>query len=178
MRFAFFSLIVALVVSAVPVKRNAATVETDIANINTQVNNLNTAINTFAASPTLVNGLAIHTGAAPLESAVNTATSDTNASAAFTEAEGQTILTAIQSLATNVISTLSNLDGQHAKFAALPLAGSVQLVELDLQTLSSDTTAFENALIAKAPADLVPQANQVVSAISAAFSTAIATYAS
>jgi hypothetical protein len=60
-------------------------------------------------------------------------------------------LNAIKSLEPNIVSALTNLDAQHAHFEALPLTGSVALVEADLKTLNTDTTNFENALLAKAP---------------------------
>jgi hypothetical protein len=139
---------------------------------------------------------AIHSDAAPLEAAINKATTDSQASAAFSEADGSTILNAVEALQPQIISALTNLDAQHAKFAALPIGGIIALVEADLKTLSTDTTNFENALTAKAPVrasmlfpvrletneqlqtDLQPAASSIISAVGAAFQTAIATYAS
>jgi len=161
------------------VKRDAATVESDISAISAQVTKLNDDITTFSSNPTsLADALAIHTDATQLETIINTATTDTNASPAFSESDGNTILSDIETLQPLISNALTNLEAQHANFAKLPLAGSVALVESDLNTLNTDTTAFENALVAKAPADLLPTASSVISEINGAFQTAIATYSS
>ena len=139
---------------------------------------------------------AIHSDAQTLEGLITQATTDTNNSDAFTEDEGSTILAAVQSLAPNIIAALQNLDSQHDNFASQPIAGLDAVVESDLNTLNSDTTAFENALLDKAPAvsdtlsplgdraslrlhqDDQTAAQDSISQINAAFATAISTYSS
>lgn len=86
-----------------------------------------------------------------MQGQVTQATSDVNASDDFTEDEGAAILAEIQALQPNLIATLQNLDSQHSTFASLPIAGLDAVVESDLNTLNTNTTAFENALLAKAP---------------------------
>ncbi|KZV76623.1 hydrophobic surface binding protein [Peniophora sp. CONT] len=170
--------LLAVAVSASPVKRDAATVESDIAAISAQVTTLNNAITTFGTSKALTDALAIHSDAQTLEGLITKATTDTNASDAFTEDEGAAILTAIQGLQPNIVTALQDLDSQHDNFASQPIAGLDGVVESDLNTLNTDTTAFENALLAKAPADIQAQAQSSIDAINSAFATAIATYAS
>ncbi|VDB92546.1 unnamed protein product [Peniophora sp. CBMAI 1063] len=174
----FVSLSLAVNAIASPFKRDAATVEADIATITSQVSALNDAITQFGTSKSLTDALAIHSDAGTLETAINQATSDTNASDAFTEDEGATILSAIQNLEPNIIAALQNLDSQHDNFASQPIAGLDAVVESDLNTLNTDTTAFENALLSKAPADIQSQAQASVADINSAFQAAIATYAS
>ena len=139
---------------------------------------------------------AIHSDAQTLEGLITQATTDTNNSDAFTEDEGSTILTAIQALTPNIVTALQNLDSQHDNFASQPIAGLDAVVESDLNTLNTDTTAFENALLSKAPAvshtisplgdgaslrsrqDDQSAAQTVIDEINAAFATAISTYSS
>ncbi|ETW76169.1 hypothetical protein HETIRDRAFT_27192, partial [Heterobasidion irregulare TC 32-1] len=158
-------------------RRTVAQVESDITGISTQVDALNTAIQAFPTSGgNLVDALGIHTDATNLASAVTTATSDTQATDAFSEDDGQTILAQVQALEPNIITTLQNLIAKKSGFTSLPVGGVTTLVEQDLQTLANDTSAFADALIAKSPADLVDQANTIKSDINAAFSSAISAY--
>ena len=68
-----------------------------------------------------------------------------------TESDGATVLSSIQALEPQIVGALQSLDAQHANIASLPLPGTIALVKSDLTTMSDDTTAFENALLAKAP---------------------------
>ena len=60
-------------------------------------------------------------------------------------------MTQAQALAPNIVATLQDLVDKKAAFASLPIGGASELVKQDLQDLASDASAFENALIAKAP---------------------------
>ncbi|THH14456.1 hypothetical protein EW146_g5882 [Bondarzewia mesenterica] len=191
-----FSFVLAALASPLS-KRTVAQVESDISNINDQVNSLNTAIEAFPDSGgSLSEALAIHTSATNLETAINSATSDTQAiylhdltlhssslidvqaTDPFSDADGQTILSQVQALEPNITSALQNIVEKKPAFEALPIGGIPALVEQDLQTLESDTSAFANALIANTPADLLDQANSIKSDIDSAFATAVAAYAS
>ncbi|KAI0321396.1 hydrophobic surface binding protein [Amylostereum chailletii] len=167
----------ALVAIATPLKRDATTVESDIASISSQVSTLDAAITAFPSTGgSLVNALAIHTDATNLDTTVKSATTDTTGSAAFTETEGNTILTAIQALQPLITTTLSDIVAKKPAFDGLPIGGISALVLQDLKSLSTDTAAFETALIAKAPADLQAQSQTVSDTINAAFTSAIAAY--
>jgi len=177
--FAFFVLASSLTVIASPFnKRTVAQVEADIATINTDVNSLNTAINGFPATGgTLAEALAIHTDATNLETAITKGTTDVQNTGAVSEADGTTILKSVQAIQPTIISALNGIVAKKAAFQALPLGGVPALVKADLNTLNTDTSAFEAALIAAAPADLVANATAIKTAIDAAFSNAIAAYA-
>ena len=142
-----------------------------------------------------MNHQGIASDASSLDSAIKQATSDTTASAAFSEDEGSTILSAIQALAPNIVATLQNLDSQHDNVASLPIPGIDGDIESELNTLNSDTTALETALLSKTPSVshhpslavwLLLKARQddqsaeqtAFDTISAAFTTALATFSS
>ncbi|THH14455.1 hypothetical protein EW146_g5883 [Bondarzewia mesenterica] len=177
-------------------KRTAAQVEYDISNIDNQVNVLNTAIEAFPDSGgSLVDALAIHTGATYLETAINSATSDTQArylhdltlhssslidvqaTNPFSDADGQTILSQLRALGSDIISALQHLVTKKSAFEASPIS-DIPTLEQDLRTLESDTSAFEDAIIANTPADLLDQANSIKSDVDSALTKAVAAYAS
>ncbi|TDL23474.1 hydrophobic surface binding protein [Rickenella mellea] len=181
MRFStsLFTLAVAVVgvIASPVVKRDAATIEADIATIGTQITVLNNAINAFTTGGTLAQGLAVHTASGKLDTAVKAATAAAAATPSLSEDDGTTILNSVQTLETGILTALTNISGLKAKFTALPVGNLVALVKADLNTLNADTVAFENALIALSPADLLDQANTIASNINAGFASAQAAYA-
>ncbi|THU93634.1 hydrophobic surface binding protein [Dendrothele bispora CBS 962.96] len=173
----FVALSIAASTFGAVLKRDVPTILADISKISSQVTTLDNAINAFPDSGgSLVNALAIHTDATNLVSSVNTATSDTTANGAFNEADGQTILNAVQAIEPTILDALTAIAAKQPAFAALPIGGIPALVLQDLKNLDAGTTAFSNALIANAPADLVPQATDIQTTIGNAFDTAIAAY--
>lgn len=163
--------------SALVTKRTVAQVESDITNIATQVNALDSSIKAFPdTGGTLLSALAIHSSATSLLSTIQTATTDTTATAAFSEGDGATILAAVEGFEPTILDALTAIVAKQPAFQALPIGGIPALVLQDLQNLNSGTTAFENALIAKSPADLLAQANDIKTSIGNAFTTAIAAY--
>ncbi|KAK0195399.1 hydrophobic surface binding protein [Armillaria mellea] len=172
--------------SALVTKRTVAQVESDIANIATQVTALDNSIKAFPdTGGSLLSALAIHSSATSLISAIQTATTDTTATAAFSEGDGATILAAVEAFEPDILDALTAIVEKrpafqgsliHQSFRTLPIGGIPALVLQDLQNLNSGTTAFENALIANSPADLLAQANDIKTSIGDAFITAIAAY--
>ncbi|KAK0485787.1 hydrophobic surface binding protein [Armillaria novae-zelandiae] len=163
--------------SALVTKRTAAQVESDIANIATQVSALDNSIKAFPdTGGSLLSALAIHSSATSLISTIQTATTDTTATTAFSESDGATILAAVEGFEPNILDALTAIVEKRPAFQALPIGGIPALVLQDLQNLNTGTTAFENALIAKSPADLLAQANDIKTSIGNAFTTAIAAY--
>ncbi|KAJ7637249.1 hydrophobic surface binding protein [Mycena polygramma] len=160
---------------ATPVKRTVAQVEADIASISTQVTTLDNDISAFPASG-LAGALSIHTAAGTLESTLNTGTSDVTATGTFSEADGTTILHAVEAIEPTILDALSQITAKQADFAALPIGGLPALILQDLKTLKTDTDAFAAALIAAAPADLKTEATTISTNIDAGFDTAIAAY--
>ncbi|KAJ6492998.1 hydrophobic surface binding protein [Mycena sanguinolenta] len=171
----FFSLCLIAASFAVPTKRTVAQVEADIANIATQVTTLDNDIKGFPASG-LVGALNINTASGNLETTLTGATTDVKNTGPVDDADGTTILNAVKVIQPVIIDGLTRISTEKAAFAALPVAGIPALVLLDLQNLKTDTDAFGAALIAEAPADLKPVATSILSAIDAAFATAIAAY--
>ncbi|KAJ7023287.1 hydrophobic surface binding protein [Mycena alexandri] len=163
---------------ATPLKRTVAQIEADLTTLQSQVTSLDNNIKGFPASG-LTGALEIHDAAAGLESSLNTATSDVKATPTVSEADATTILNTVQNnIEPLVIDALTRIAGDRAAFDAQPIIGLSALVLVDLQTLKNDTDAFSNALIAAAPADLKTQATAIKTAIDAAFSKAIAAFAS
>ncbi|KAF9027866.1 hypothetical protein BDZ89DRAFT_951883 [Hymenopellis radicata] len=95
---------------------------------------------------------------------------------AFSEADGTTILASVEAIEPTILHALTGIAAKQPAFAALPIGGIPALVLQDLQNLDAGTAAFADALIAKSPADLVAEANEIKSTIGDAFDTAIAAY--
>ncbi|KAF7970485.1 hypothetical protein HWV62_45328 [Athelia sp. TMB] len=158
-------------------KRTVSQVETDIATIHTQVTSLDTSINAFPNSGGSLNAaLAINTASRNLATAINTATTDTKAvTAPVAEGDAKTIIAAVKGFTPTIVDALTNIISKKPSFDALIVADS--LVKQDLTSLNTATTAFENALLALAPADLKSEASTLISQINAAFTKANAAYA-
>ncbi|PPR05308.1 hypothetical protein CVT26_011567 [Gymnopilus dilepis] len=157
-----------------------ADVEADLQNIATQTTTLDNAINAFPnTGGSLLNALAIHNDAVNLGSAIDKGTSDVNgAPKPFSEADGTTVLQAVQAIEPTILDTLTVIVQKKAAFQGLPIGGIPALVLQDLQNLNASTFKFEAALISAAPTDLIPTATTIESAINSAFATAIAAYSS
>ncbi|KAJ7839179.1 hydrophobic surface binding protein A-domain-containing protein [Mycena leptocephala] len=159
---------------ATPLKRTVAQVESDIANISSQVTTLDNNIKAFPGSAVVFQG--IHSAAGNLESILNKATSDVNATGAVSEADAMTILHSVEALEPTILDSLSQISTKRAAFDSQPISGLSALVKADLQTLKTDTDAFANALIAAAPADLKAEAMTILTNVDNGFNSAIAAY--
>ncbi|KAJ7611149.1 hydrophobic surface binding protein [Mycena rosella] len=172
-----FSLSLFAAAFATPVKRTVAQVEADIASISAQVTTLDNAIKAFPATGgSLVAALTIHTDATSLETTLNQGTSDVTATGTVSEADGRTILSAVEAFEPTILDALTQIAAKQPAFAALPIGGIPALILQDLQTLKTDTVNFSNALIANAPADLKAEATTLTNNITNGFNTAIAAY--
>ncbi|KAE9403029.1 hypothetical protein BT96DRAFT_917813 [Gymnopus androsaceus JB14] len=170
-----FAILFALVAACIA---TVAQVEADISSIASQVTALDSAINAFpTAGGSLLSALAIHEQATALASALATAATDVTATPPLDEADGETILSAVEGFEPTIINALAGIVAKKPAFDALPLGGVSALVKEDLATLQTDTKAFENGLVADSPADLVPAAASLTSAVDAALATAAAAYA-
>jgi hypothetical protein len=110
------SLALCALVSAVPLqKRDAATVLSDISTISSDVSTLTSEVSSYNGSSS--QSLAIVSEIECLENSLETATNDTASSAAFSEADSESIANAISALTSNVITLLEDLD---AKVCVLP----------------------------------------------------------
>ncbi|KAJ3856849.1 hydrophobic surface binding protein [Lentinula lateritia] len=176
--FTTLSIFAAACLAAVPLKRDVGTVEQDITNIASQVTALNSAIEAFPTTGgSLLSALAIHAQATALASALATAATDVAATPPFSDADGTTILSAVDGFEPTIVDALVGIVAKKPAFDALPLGGVSALVAQDLATLSTDTKDFENGLIANTPPDLLAQATPITSTIDAALATASAAYA-
>ncbi|KAF5324165.1 hypothetical protein D9619_011329 [Psilocybe cf. subviscida] len=171
----------ALVACAVAAQASTvAQVLTDIGAINAGVTSLNNKVLAFPLTGgTLANALAIHNAAGALVSTINTATIDTTSITPLPLSldDGTSIIDAVDALKPTILSALTGIVTVKPAFAALPVGGIPALVKSDLSNLSAATTAFEDALIASAPAEILSRANDIQSTINAAFATAISAYA-
>ncbi|KAJ3926776.1 MAG: hydrophobic surface binding protein [Lentinula lateritia] len=176
--FTTISILAAACLAAVPLKRDVGTVEQDITNIASQVTALNSAIEAFPTTGgSLLSALAIHAQATGLASALATAATDVAATTPFSDADGTTIITAVEGFEPTIVDALVGIVAKKPAFDALPLGGVSALVAQDLAILSTDTKDFENGLIANTPPDLLAQATPITSTIDAALATASAAYA-
>jgi hypothetical protein len=168
-------LLLALTVSAASIyRRDAVTVQDDInQKIAPQIATLQNDVNGYPASG-LSGALAIHTDIQNLGTIVNGATVDVKSTGAFSEADGTSILAAVQALVPTLLNTLSTLVAQKQAWADIP--GGQALLLSDLQSLNTTFTGFLNAVIAASPADLVPSATSVKTQVDGGFSQAIAAY--
>jgi len=173
----FFTSLLAILAAANPlIRRDASTVEADLATVSTNTKTLDTAVNAFSnTAGTLAQAFAIHTDATNLESAITKTTTDVKASGVFSEADGNAILTIVKALQPTIVTTLTDTVNKKAGFARV---AATSIVLNDLQTLQSDTQALETAFLAATPTDLKPSASAIVSAINAAFASAVAAYSS
>ncbi|KDR66630.1 hypothetical protein GALMADRAFT_80675 [Galerina marginata CBS 339.88] len=154
-----------------------ADILSDTSTINSQITTLDEAITAYPATGgTLANALAIHTDASNLINTVKKGTTDAVTPKPFSEADGNSIVKAVKAFEPKVLDALKQLVIKKPAFQALPIGGIPALVKQDLISLNASTVAFEAALIASAPADLIPTANSIKSTIDAAFATAIAAY--
>ncbi|KAG5650590.1 hypothetical protein H0H81_011708 [Sphagnurus paluster] len=179
MRFSSILVLASLVASSFATA--ASDILADVATINTQLNNLNNAIAAFTIpGGTLGTALAIHTNAVTLGTSLNKATTDTLAVSPnpLADADGRSILTAVEALENTIYSCLNGIVARKAAFTALPIGGIVTLVKQDLSNLNNSTASLEVALIGTAPASLVAEATALQSRINAAFAVAIQAYAS
>ncbi|KAF7349329.1 Hydrophobic surface binding protein [Mycena sanguinolenta] len=156
-----------------PTKRTVAQVEADIASISTQLTTLDEEIKDFTA-PDPLGALSIQMTTGSLEHTLNTATLHVKETGPIGEADAPTILDSVEAIEPIIIDALTQIAGKKANFAALLVAPPVVLA--DLETLKTDTDELGAALISVAPTDLKPSATSIMSAIDAAFATAIAAY--
>lgn len=133
--------------------RDGATVVKDIGNINSSITTLNNTLNTFRANDLLgiATALKIQQESDALVKTIETATSDTNASQNFTQAESNSVAVAVVNLSPRIQSVLNNIVVKKPAFAsAFLLIGDLsKTVRADLIKQSNDTTLLGNALTAK-----------------------------
>ncbi|RDB17435.1 hypothetical protein Hypma_001618 [Hypsizygus marmoreus] len=179
MRFtSMFFLLAFIVVSGF--SATIADVKADINTIAAQTTTLDNSITAFPLTGgTLIQALAVHNNAVTLGSSINKGTTDVQATTPtpFSDADGAAVLALVEAFEPTIESALTGIVGKKAAFQALPIGGIPALVKQDLSNLGASTTAFENALIAAAPASVVADATALKARVNAAFAAAIAAYA-
>jgi len=150
------------------------TVTNDIAAIASQVASLDTAINSFTNGDQISTALGINTDSGNLVKAIQQTTTDVEAvPTPVSEADANTILTAVQNIVPAILKSLTDISGKVATFKAVPIVNAPSLVLSDLKNLQTATDNLSTALIAAAPADLVTEANMIKGNIDAGFASAI-----
>ncbi|KAF9477714.1 hydrophobic surface binding protein [Pholiota conissans] len=177
----FFLSVASVSLASVPAKRSVSTVLADVSTISSKVSTLDSLINAYPATGgTLAGALAIHNAAAStttgLIPALATGTSDVTSTGPVGDADGATILSAVQAFEPTILDALTGIVAKKPSFVALPLGGVPALILQDLTNLKAGTAAFSNALIANAPASTTASATTLRDTILAAFDTAIAAY--
>ncbi|KAG6875817.1 hypothetical protein C0993_007273 [Termitomyces sp. T159_Od127] len=164
----------------------AAYAQTSFAQIEDDINNkiapaLAALLNSIDAFPTsggnLTSALLIHTNALNLETVLGeTVGDDHDAACPIGDADAQAILADLQGLLPNIQQSLTDIVARKAAFQALPLGCGPLLVEKALIDLSQGTDILLSSFITCAPADIIPDAQQLRSEIDAAFAPAIAAF--
>lgn len=135
-------------VSAYVVKRDAAQIQSDLNLINSDTNALKAAADRYTGG--LFGALPVQNAADKLETDINTATDNANASDPVNDAEAASIINYITTtLSPNVDAALGSIENKRSQFTSAGLKGSVQDT---LATLRADTNEYGQALLAKAPA--------------------------
>ncbi|KAJ7189349.1 hydrophobic surface binding protein [Mycena pura] len=140
-----------------PVKRTIVTVKADIATIATQVTKLDSAVDTLSASGILNLFNALADG--PVD-----------------EDDGKAILSGIQDFVPNIQDILTKMSSANTVTALGQVPGITAIALSDIKTLNNSAIAFADALIAKAPADLVQAGMSVKIVVATAFASTIAVY--
>lgn len=167
-------LLLASTAAAIILPRDATTVENDInQRIGPQWTTLRNNINGYPESG-LQGAFNIHDGVQSLVAITDDATADIKAAGSFSEADGTTILTDLESLASTFLGALSAIGDQAHAWANL--RGGQAVILSDLQSLNSSFIGFVNALTAASPADLVPAAMSVGTQVADGLNSAIAAY--
>jgi len=171
----FFALLLAFLAAADPVvKRDAITVEADLQLVTTDTETLDTLVTNFSNTDgTLEQAAAIHADVITLGALITKTANDVKNSGKFNDIDGNVILGEVKTLEPVIIDSLTQITNKKTGIDRLEVTC---LALNDLKTLQSNAKALENALISAAPADLVPQATSIASAIDAAFTSAIAAY--
>ncbi|KAF9254465.1 hypothetical protein L218DRAFT_1009647 [Marasmius fiardii PR-910] len=163
---------------AAPQKRTITDVQIDIAQITSQVATLITLVNTFPISGGgSAQVMPIHNLATTLVGTINKGTTDVNNLSTPSELDSQIIFNSLQNLATSIITGLAILSAKKVIVQALPPVIGTMLVQQDLSSLNTAAINFENACIAKAPADFRVQGQALVDSVNNAFHNAIAAFA-
>ncbi|KKP06471.1 hypothetical protein THAR02_01429 [Trichoderma harzianum] len=167
-------LLLASTTAAFILPRDAATVENDInQRIGPQWTTLGNNINGYPESG-LQGAFNIHDGVQSLVAITDDATADIKAAGSFSEADGTTILTDLESLAPTFLGALSAIGDQAPAWGDLP--GGQAVILSDLHSLNASFIGFVNAMTAASPADLVPAAMSVGAQVAEGFNSAIAAY--
>ncbi|EJD35828.1 hypothetical protein AURDEDRAFT_175102 [Auricularia subglabra TFB-10046 SS5] len=154
-------------------------VEKDISDIEAFVTALGDSLAKFDghSASGLAQALAIHNDTLNLDIAIQKATNDTKAAPGPVGIdEAQAILAKFKEFQPTIIAALDSVVAKKSDFKAVPIFGVPTIVKTDLTSLNASTKAFEGALIAKTPAQLVPGAQQLVVPVDDAFGRAVSAY--
>ena len=170
MQFARASILLTLaaMVSAATVadvKKDIATIDADVKALQTSL--ASNSLNYFSA-------LAIHQQAVNLDSAVKSATTDANSVATVTDADAQDFITTLTATEQNVSAVCDRLVALQPQFTSLGVAG---IAKGDIASLQTDTHAFGQALVSKAPAAEQADAQALAAKFDADLARAAAAYA-
>ncbi|KAF8166491.1 hydrophobic surface binding protein [Pholiota molesta] len=157
---------------------SVAKIEADLASMAKAVTTLNSAITSFPSTGgTLAQALTIHEETLSLAGSLKTTTGDVTATAAFSVADGTSILTTVKAIEPDILSALKEVIAKKAAFVALPVSGVPKLVYEDLMYLNGNATLLANGLIKNSPSSLVADATTVKTNIGSAMAVAISAYA-
>ncbi|KAF8639225.1 hypothetical protein AX17_001710 [Amanita inopinata Kibby_2008] len=177
----YFLFALATTGSALPTRRDFNQLQADIGDINNKTGTLDTQLTAFPpsdSSQSLGAALTIHNSANALITSLNTGTTDGQANGAFSEAEGQTVLSEMIALKPTISHALDEVVAKKPDFEALPITGLTTVIHQDLVNMQSATANFSNALIADAPADLQANATALRDEFVGLFNAPIANYTS
>ncbi|KAF9254225.1 hypothetical protein L218DRAFT_1082430 [Marasmius fiardii PR-910] len=159
-----------------------AQIKADIAQILSEVNTLDEAIISFPNSGgTVEQAMAIHAHTTNLTGTINKGVVHANAIPPPSKEDSEIILNSLQALFNPISKTLNDLIARRAVVQALPIPFGGFAIPLltrqNLDALALAAKAFQNALIAKAPADLIAPAQQLADRVNAEIAKAQNAYA-
>ncbi|KAJ8078076.1 hypothetical protein PM082_000282 [Marasmius tenuissimus] len=163
---------------AAPYKRDTATIKADIDGIRSAGIDADVALIRVFSPDRFGASLDFRNTIIRLDTSVQTATSDTQATPAFSQTDGEDILNRVTEVfQPTLIDLLSKIVVKKPAFDALPVGNFPALMLQDLKNLNTHTTNFADALITKSPASLVTRFAQFKNImVEPVFASAIAAY--
>ncbi|KAF8962711.1 hydrophobic surface binding protein A-domain-containing protein [Flammula alnicola] len=152
---------------------------TDLQRISNKVTIVDTAVTAFPLTGgSVVNALNIHLDMVDLGRAIDEAASDVNqvAPKPFSEADGTTILSSVQSYKPTALHALNQFIVKKPAFVGLQVGGFIALITQDLNSLENSCIALQSGLVGSVPSDLVSTATAIRADFAAGFESTIADY--
>jgi len=173
-RAASFVALALACLSGVPVKGQFNALTADIAAISSHVSLVSSAISVFpTAGGSRASATFIHAQATSIASALKTAVTAAAAAKDLGDTNGTTVIDSLAEFEDQAVMALEELVIKKAAFESLGISSTLLA---DLESLQTESKAFENAWVPDIPSDILMLATGLTSAYDRALETAIAGY--